>query len=1440
MASLSNNKIEENSITDSEIITNYNNQNHMIFFEENNLPQNSIPDFENLTNLWDNFLNTSTVPVKPHIEYDSFSGAIYTGYAVQHNEEYLHHNISKYNSQHQLEWEKTIGNDNESNILMDLKISPDGKILYSLSFSFATFSIEINAYNTSFGINYDNIPLNIENLENINKIIIDKSGRFMYLTGIRIDFSFSIGLWKLDLLTHEIIWTQIYGDGENVFQPVDMQLSIDNQFIYILGQKTNQLNENSTLYLQFHNSGSLIGEFFNITNPSICPLYFLLNDDGKSFTNLMIDFSSLFPTLVFIQSDLNGRWLSHNLIQNTMYSTITIESMQLNYSNDSIIIIGSRNKNNENASGYIAEFAINGSLIWENQTADSNKMIQIYTDFVFIEEFSFINLIGYTFQSSEIIFDGVQFYLYDLRNPPLAPKLRLNENPSHNGIIQLNWENTTRASNYSVFRSTQLFEECDGSLMIASGINNLEYLDSVPTNGTYFYRVVACGPYGNSTPSNIIEGFESHIATPYLISVKNWNGIRTSAIINWTEPPIEKYRYHIYRNESAEFNYTLTKPLYSVLHSDIFTNLSFIEENVPEGTWYYGVVCEYFEDIVRQNSTISNIQKIIIPPYYESFVITKALEGPSINNITIEWPMIPDATQYKIYRQLFPYNSTDSFSPIIITDLTHFFDDPLPEKKYYWKIEAYNENIRLNQSFLFESYIFSPFRKPILPEYIGNVTDNIVFLSWDSIPHAEFYYVLRSINIITEFNHSLIIGNVTNSKTWFTHSYTETGDFYYAIVAARNGLNSTLSNNILISFQHFPNPIENLNILNGKNDGTWGENNEKTIWTINDRFVQMNWTPIENSWVYQILRNFEPITPYNVNDNMIIGTTTNLDFFDYSIINGQAYYYIIRGINGTGNGKINTSLNQYVAIRFNPDPVNVQLISSINYSVTLNWTMGTYNTTSYLIIRSKQLINNSNWYNFIIDQTSITNYTQYDIPFGLWYYAIIAYNAQGKYSNISNCIPVTISPEPFQPLLAQISSPNYIRNVTLIWDKISQSGLYFIYRTSDPITEINIENLSPIGTTNQSFYSDTSALPGIYYYAIQARNESGNSTISNSRKVQVIHLPDTPKWEIPNYEIYINRINISWIDHQNYSQYSIYRTESEFWNETAAILVNQSISDKYFILNDTSRIRYQYWVFAYNGSGRSLNGEPISLQGIKMDTPIVQIIPQNPIVTHNVTLKWQNISWSSSYKIYRDNNPNFIASQNNLIAIITENKTFSEYLSDLGKYYYIIIPISPFGIGDPSDTIEVRVEDLPPVPVLLKVIATDETSIMITWNLLPEVDGYIAFYSREPITQEILRSKLTASPLLNNQTSNFTFKEIGVGTFYFAIVSINGSGISNYSNILTFSNLREIGIPQSMITKIAILGGIGGFVAIIIVVKLIYNRKNDPDHLLQKFGLEVP
>ena len=157
------------------------------------------------------------------------------------------------------------------------------------------------------------------------------------------------------------------------------------------------------------------------------------------------------------------------------------------------------------------------------------------------------------------------------------------------------------------------------------------------------------------------------------------------------------------------------------------------------------------------------------------------------------------------------------------------------------------------------------------------------------------------------------------------------------------------------------------------------------------------------------------------------------------------------------------------------------------------------------------------------------------------------YNAGEKHKVCNDCGKVlgtaTIKQlKAAKPKLSKIE--NTSSGVKLTWSKVSGADKYRVYRKTSK------SDWKYIGTTSKNYYTDKTAKSGTkYYYAIKARNEAGNSSLSSSLSKYYLADPTLKKPSSTK-----SGVKLSWSKVSGADGYVIYyKTGSESYKKLTTV-----------------------------------------------------------------------------------------------------------------------------------------------------------------------------------------------------------------------------------------------------------------------------------------------
>ncbi|MHA1732382.1 MAG: 6-bladed beta-propeller [Promethearchaeota archaeon] len=218
-----------------------------------------------------------------------------------------------------------------------------------------------------------------------------------------------------------------------------------------------------------------------------------------------------------------------------------------------------------------------------------------------------------------------------------------------------------------------------------------------------------------------------------------------------------------------------------------------------------------------------------------------------------------------------------------------------------------------------------------------------------------------------------------------------------------------------------------------------------------------------------------------------------------------------------------------------------------------------------------------------------------------------------------------------------------------------------------------------------------------------------------------------------------------------------------------------------------------------NGSGAlyvaDLNNERIQVFKLIHEPvpPLLQSISPSTSTTGTVDLDWDDAPAGQTYTwdVYRSTSPIDGANYGSLTPIATglSSSAYQDQVSANGTYYYAVLAVN--GSGEALSNCESVVVAIPPnlpvAPVLQPITPSTSTTgtVDLDWDDAPAGQPYTwdVYRSTSPITEanyenlKPITKGLKSSSFRDNVTTN--------GTYYYAVLAVNGSGeaLSNCENV---------------------------------------------------------
>ena len=422
--------------------------------------------------------------------------------------------------------------------------------------------------------------------------------------------------------------------------------------------------------------------------------------------------------------------------------------------------------------------------------------------------------------------------------------------------------------------------------------------------------------------------------------------------------------------------------------------------------------------------------------------------------------------------------------------------------------------------------------------------------------------------------------------------------------------------------------------------------------------------------------------------------------------------------------------------------------------------------TSYKVYRATS----QNGTYSLLGSVTTTTYVNTGAKDGVtYYYKVTAVNDSGEsaYSNIVSGQNKAVTPKPSAPVV-KIGNSATSGKPMLTWNAVSGATSYKVYRATSQNGTYSL-----LGSVTTTTYVNTGAKDGVtYYYKVTAVNDSGESAYSNivsGQNKAVTPKPAAPVVKIGN-SASSGKPMLTWNAVSGATSYKVYRATSQ--NGTYSLLGTVTTTS-YINTGAKDGVTYYYKVKAVNSAGESAYSNIVSGQN-KAVTPK----PAAPVVKigHSATsgkpmLTWNAVDGAASYKVYR------ATAKNGAYSVIntTHALTYTNTGAALGTtYYYKVEALDAAGksLGF-SDVVEGKV-----APVLAVGYSSVSGKPQLTWKAVPGATEYQVYRSTQQNSGYTKINTTTATSYVNTGAKANT-------TYYYKIVAVKGTAVSDFSNIVS-------------------------------------------------------
>jgi V8-like Glu-specific endopeptidase/fibronectin type 3 domain-containing protein len=603
--------------------------------------------------------------------------------------------------------------------------------------------------------------------------------------------------------------------------------------------------------------------------------------------------------------------------------------------------------------------------------------------------------------------------------------------------IVIEWNPQPMATSFELYRSENPDEV--GSKIATLHYSTTKYTDYPPHHGVlYYYRVVACKTEGCGNYSSPESGWR-YLETPAMVRASNYT-YADKIKITW-EPVVDAETYQIYGKKIGPDPVEFIGESNTTIFDDFAAVLDF--------EYYYEVRACFQDQCGGFSQGTSGRLGAAVP------TSVAATDGTIAGLVRITWDTIANATGYQVFRSDFP----DGIYEFIGYSVNNLYEDPTgqPDQVYYYSVAScYNGCSSIHS---LHDGGWHPPGIPSVPTGVEAFPDPpyAISVTWNpsGYPNGTTYEVFRSTS------SSEVGSNLTRTNLTTFHDKTaEYSVTYYYRVRACNYLGCSPFGEVKSALAILGGPY-----LYYCSEGRYIEG------------VQLNWMAVYQAEYYEIYRD-------DGTEKKLIGTTSDLKFFDDTGLYEKVYYYQVKACR---NEICGWSSRSEPGWRWIGPPANL-VVSNGDYDdrIVLNWTdipeaefyevyFGSHYDDTY----------------FLISTTEMSSFTDMSIaPGPLYYFRVRACTSD-------HCSPFSQYDTGWRSITiphASASDGSLTDRIHISWEPIPDISSYQVYRSTSADQQGDL-----IATVSEAFFDDTGVPPGLtYYYRVKACSQSYCSTPSPS------------------------------------------------------------------------------------------------------------------------------------------------------------------------------------------------------------------------------------------------------------------------------------------------------------------------------------------------------
>ena len=510
----------------------------------------------------------------------------------------------------------------------------------------------------------------------------------------------------------------------------------------------------------------------------------------------------------------------------------------------------------------------------------------------------------------------------------------------------------------------------------------------------------------------------------------------------------------------------------------------------------------------------------------------------------------------------------------------------------------------------------------------------------------------------------------------------------------------------------------------------------------------LTWNAVYGATSYRIYRSTSKGSGYS-----LLGTVTATSYTNTGAKAGTTYYYRVKACNDAGLSPYSNIVSGQVK---SVTPKPAAPVVKIGHSASSGKPMLTWNAvsgaTSYKVYRATS---QKGTYS-LLGTVTATSYTNTGAKAGVtYYYKVKAVNSAGEsaYSNTVSGQSKSVTPKPSAPVV-KIGHSATSGKPMLTWNAVDGAASYKVYRATAKNGAYSV-----INTTKALTYTNTGAALGTtYYYKVEALDAAGKSLGFSD----VVEGKVAPVLAV-GYSSVSGKPMLTWNAVSGATSYKVYRATSQ---NGAYSLLGTVTATSYTNTGAKAGTTYWYKVKAVNSAGESAYSNVVSGK-----TTVTTLTMGHSASSGKPMLTWKAVSGAASYRVYR------ATAKNGAYSVINTTKalTYTNVGAALGTtYYYKVEALNAAGksMGF-SAVVEGKV-----APVLAVGYSSVSGKPQLTWKSIPGATEYQVYRSTQQNSGYAKINTTTSTSYVNTGAKANT-------TYYYKIVAVKGTAVSDFSNIVS-------------------------------------------------------